>query len=369
MAVTETRTGAIYGIGVYATDTFGVSNSSLAVDDSLVGTTGIGSVVVTADAPVSVTGVSATSSVGDIEVDINIVAYWDSFLVSASIGSVTVTADNNVEVSGVSATSAVGTLPTPDSVYDVVGVEGTGTVNGGYTDKYDGFLAYGNTTNAIYGEGVYGTSRYGYVDSSIYHEVDDVSATGSVGFVSISAASETSLSASVVGEIITDAPAVIGDEVTVTADANTALPSVVGTSAVTTVTTRTTNVFTVSGLEATSAVNDVVVVAEANISLASVSGTSAVTTVTTTADSNTAVTGVSATGTIDENEVVRNNAIPTFTGVSATGAVTTVSVTTVRNVFQASDRNENRTVYIAAEKPRIVYIPQDKPRTVYVRAA
>ena len=220
MAVTETRTGAIYGIGVFGTDSFGISNTSLAVGDSVVGTSSAGSVVVTADAPVSVTGVSASTSVGSVEVDINIVAYWDSFLISGSIGSVTVTADAPVSVSGVAATSAVGTLPIPDSVYDVVGVEGTTVVNAGYTDKYTGFNVSTVNYNAIYGEGVYGNTRYGYVSGDLFYEVDEVTASGAIGSVSVAAGSDVDLNIYVSAEIVTDAPAVIGDEVTIVAEAN-----------------------------------------------------------------------------------------------------------------------------------------------------
>ena len=366
---TEVRTGSVYGIGVYGTDTFGVSNTAITVD-GVAGTSALNNVVVTADAPVPVTGVSATSSLNDVEVDINIVGRADADIpMAGSVGDVVVTADAPVDVTGLVATSAVGTLPTPDSVYDVVGVQGTTAVNGGYTDKYDGFLAFGNTTNAIYGEGVYGTSRYGFVDPSVFHEVGSVSATASVGNVSTSADNNTLISAGVFAEIITDAVAVVGDEVTIVAEANIVPTGVVGTSAAGDLTTQTTNVFELDDVSATGSVGDVTVVAEANTSVTGVLATSALEDVTTTADSNFTVTGVSATGTVDENEVVRNNARPTFDSVTATGSAGDVSVTTVRNVFQSANRIEARTVYVKAETPTVVYIPADKNRTVYVKAA
>lgn len=353
---TEVRTGSIYGIGVYGTDTFGVSNTAITVDG--VGASGsVGTSVVTADAPVVVTGVSAISSLSTVEVDINIVGRPDTDIpMTGSVGDVVVTADAPVDVTGLSATSAVGTLPTPDSVYDVIGVQGTTGVNGGYTDKYDGFLAFGNTTNAIYGEGVYGTSRYGFVDTNVFHEVDAVTATGSVGNVSTSADNNTLISAGVFAEIITDAVAVVGDEVTIVAEANIVPTGVVGTSAVDDITTQTTNVFEVDDVSATGAVGGVVVVAEANIPLTGVVGTSSLEDVTTTADSNFTVTGVSATGTIDENEVVRNNAVPTFNGVVGTTTSGNVTISTTTVIFDVANKDHQRTTFVEPDKPRIVYV-------------
>ena len=353
---TEVRTGSIYGIGVYGTDTFGVSNTDITVD-GVAGTSALNNVVVTADAPVPVTGVSATSALNDVEVDINIVGRADADIpMAGSVGDVVVTADAPVDVTGLVATSAVGTLPTPDSVYDVVGVQGTTAVNGGYTDKYDGFLAFGNTTNAIYGEGVYGTSRYGFVDPNVFHEVGSISATASVGNVSTSADNNTLISAGVFAEIITDAVAVVGDEVTIVAEANIVPTGVVGTSAAGDLGTQTTNVFELEDVSATGSVGDVTVVAEANTSVTGVLGTSALEDVTTTADSNFEVSGVSATGTVDENEVVRNNARPTFNGVTATNSAGNVTISTTTVIFDVANKDHQRTTYVEPDEPRIVYV-------------
>lgn len=366
---TEVRTGSVYGIGVYGTDTFGVSNTAITVD-GVAGTTALNAVVVTADAPVSVTGVSATASLGSIEVDINIIGRPDADIpMAGSVGTVSTVAEAVTIPASVSATNNVGTLPTPDSVYDVIGVEATGEVNGGYTDKYDGLYVVTNTTNAIYGEGVYGSSAYGYVDPNVFHEVDSVSATASVGNVSTSADNNTLISAGVFAEIITDAVAVVGDEVTIVAGADVDTNGVEGTASVGTVQTQTTNVFEVVSVSATGSLGNAIVVAEANTDVTGVETGSSIGDVTVTARSVVDVTGVSATGTIDANVVVRNNARPTFDSVPATSSLGSVSVTAVRNVFQSANRIEARTVYVKAETPTVVYIPADKNRTVYVKAA
>lgn len=86
-------------------------------------------------------------------------------------------------------------------------------------------------------------------------------------------------------------------------------------------------------------------------------------------DANVTPTGVSATGAIGTGFIIRNNAVPTFSGVSATNEVGTVTISTETNIFQAEDRNTRRQVYVNQEQPRIVYIHQDKPRKVYVEAA
>jgi len=116
-------------------------------------------------------------------------------------------------------------------------------------------------------------------------------------------------------------------------------------------------------------VGDVVVVAEANTSVTGVLGTSALEDVTTTAGSNFEVTGVSATGTVDEDEVVLNNAIPTFSGVTATNSPGNVTVSTTTVIFNVANRNDRRTAYVDRDELRIAYVNQDEPRIVYVRAA
>jgi len=317
-------------------------------------------------------GQELTGSVGSISAFIgNATVTPESAAATTTANSdFTFVGDANFSVSGTEGTGEITTAtPAASSNAPVTGVSASFTTpDTSYTDKYDGFLAYGSFTNAIYGEGVYGTSRYGYVDTSLFYEVPSVSATASAGSVTIVAGSDVDLNIYVSAELVTDAPGIIGDEVIITADAVTEPTGVSTTSAVGSIATQTENIFEVGSVEATTAIGDETVTADANTAVTGVSTTSAVDDVIVVARSVVVLTGTSATTSVG-TVVVANNARPTFDSVDATSAVGTVTVTTVRNVFQASDRNENRTVYIAAEKPRIVYIPQDKPRTVYVRAA
>ena len=361
--------GSLYGTGVYGTDVYGVSNVTITVD----GVTSSGAVTTTAisgNSTLTVTGVSATAQLGVPNVVAGTVATPDDDVpMVGSVGTVAVVANSSVTVTGVSATTTVNDLPTPDSVYDVVGVQGTTQLNGDYTDLHTGFYVYGNTTNAIYGEGVYGTSRYGFVDPNVFHEVSSVDATGAVGSVSIAAGSDVSLNIFVSAQVITDAPGIVGDEVTVTADAVVEPTGVAATGAAGDLLTQTENVFVVSSVEATGAVGDTVVEADANTAITGVSATATLDDVAITADSNVSVTGVAGITSLDTGFIVRNNARPTFTGVSAVGGVGTTTVTTTTNIFQAADRNARRQVYVLKEKPRVVHIPQDRPRKVYVEAA
>lgn len=394
----EVRTGSIYGVGVYGTDSFGVSNTQITVDGTA-GTTAINSVVVTADAPVPTIGVQGTTSLGDIEIDINIVGRPDTDIpMTASLGSINVTAAAPVPVTGVEATNEVGTLPTPDSVYDVTGVQGTTAVNAGYTDKYNGFAVNTTNYNAIYGEGVYSQTRYGYTDPSLFYEVSAVTAsgavgsvttvsaagvtpedarvtgsvgdltvvaasnfevsgvsasgaigtgfavsdnarpdfssvvaTGSIGFLTIQAGSDVDLNVYVSAEIITDSAGVVGDEVTITADANVTPESASATTTLGNFSLQTTNVFPVSGLEATGNIDDTTITADSNFEVSEVIGTGEVGTTTSTADSNFEVTGVSSTAVVGTGFAVFDNAQPTFPSVSATGAIGSVTLTADSN--------------------------------------
>ena len=285
-----TATGAIFGRGVYGTDSYGVSSDS-----------------------VTVTGVSGSSAVSAPQV----------YIVNARIQ---------------------------------VGVEGTGVINAGYTDKYTGFFAYGNNVSARYAEGVYGRSVYGLTDDNVFHEVSPVVGTGNVTGVTISAASETSLSVSVFAEIVTDAAGTVGDEVEVSASATIEPTGVEATGEITVPTQRTINRVPVTGLEGTGEIETLTMTGDANLSLTSVSGTSAVTTAVVQANSDVSVSGVSSTGTVDENEVVFNNAVPTITSEEATGVVNTVEVSTTAIIFNVANKDHERTTYVEPDKPRIVYV-------------
>lgn len=256
--------------------------------------------------------------------------------------------------------SATTSVSTPDvfivNARITEGVEGTGVVNAGYTDKYNGFYVSTNYVNSYYGEGVYGISRYGDTSSWTEVEVPEVVGTGNVTGVSVSAASETSLTVSVFAEIITDAEATVGDEVTVTAGATPTPSGVEGTGELGTITQKTVNRVPVSGVEGTSEITTTDITADCNLSLSGVSGTLAVEDVEATAGSINVVSGVSATGEVEEDEVVRNNAIPTLSGVTATNSPGNVTISTTTVIFNSANKDHDRTTYVEPDKPRIVYV-------------
>jgi len=207
-------------------------------------------------------------------------------------------------------------------------------------------------SGAIYGIGVYGTAEYGVSSTTI--SVDGTTATGSVGTVSISAGSTTELSAFVSAEIITDAPGIVGDEVTVTGDSDLELASVEGTGEVTTVSQLTINRVPVSGLSATGSVTTATVVAEANVEPESAEATGQA------GDgfnfqSIYFPTGVEGTGAVT-TVVVGNNAYPTFTGVTATNSAGNAIVSTTTVIFNTANKDFERVAFVQPDEPRIVYV-------------
>ena len=89
----------------------------------------VGAATVSADANVSVTGVSGTGSVGSVTVSANANAAVTGVAATGAVGSVTVTADSSTTVTGVAATGAVGSVTvSADAIVSVSGVAGTGAV-------------------------------------------------------------------------------------------------------------------------------------------------------------------------------------------------------------------------------------------------
>lgn len=90
------------------------------------GTTGLGSVTVTADANVSVTLAAATGSVDDVTVvegtGVNVAVTLGA--ATSSLGEETVTADANMSVTGFAATTGLGTV-NQVTIYKVTGVAAT----------------------------------------------------------------------------------------------------------------------------------------------------------------------------------------------------------------------------------------------------
>jgi len=106
---TSTRSGAIYGIGIYGVDTYGTSNVSIVPDGVQAVCTTDSGLVITADANHVVVGIVGLGLVG-------------------SIGPDQIIGEANVPVVGVVATGAVGDNLTFSLGHreDVTGVEGVG---------------------------------------------------------------------------------------------------------------------------------------------------------------------------------------------------------------------------------------------------
>ena len=263
-------------------------------------------------------------------------------------------------------------------------------------------------TGAIYGIGVYGTSRYGITgvilvpdgiqavgttDSGVNITADanhtvvslvglglvgsigpdqiigdanvpvvGVVATGSVNgnvtfkldykaiVASVQATGNTS-APTVVAKALTSVSGVFGVSVvgtaTIVAKAVTLLTGVAGTAQLGTPTQKTVNRIPVTGVGAIGVVGTVVLVAKAITNVTGISATGICGTVDAKAYSLYIVTGVEATGAVN-TVTIAENAIPTFDGVQATGFVGTTTVTVT--VFDY-------------EAVRDLYSPQ---RTVYV---
>jgi hypothetical protein len=93
------------------------------------GTGAIGSVTVTADANISVTGFPGRDLLVQYRLRLTPNTTVTGVSATGAVGSVTVTADANIAVTGVSATSAVGTVTTrTDNVLPVTGVSATGSI-------------------------------------------------------------------------------------------------------------------------------------------------------------------------------------------------------------------------------------------------
>lgn len=315
MAVTETKTGAWYGIATYGTELWSTASNSLALS--------------------SAETVEATGSVGSVTV-------------VEGVG-------DTATPSGVSANGIANDDLLVRMVFTPESTEATGAVNAGYTDRYTGFYVSTNFANAYYGEAIYGQSYYGNV--SAWTEVPLTAPTqmqGNVTGVTVSASSDTTLEVSVFAEIITDAELVIGDEVTVVAEAVVILTGVEGTSSVGDVTQRTQNTIIPTPVVGTGAVTTVSVTGDASFEPESAEGTGVV------GDglnfqsiySVTGVEGTGAAGTV----VVGNNAVPTFNGVSATGSPGNVVVTTTTVIFNVVNKDHERTTYVTPDDPRIVYV-------------
>lgn len=171
---TTTRTGAIYGIGIYGVDTYGTSNVSIVPDgvqavcttDSgliisgdanhvVVGIVGLGLVgsigpdQIIGEANVPVTGVEATAELGTAsQRTVNRVPVT-GIEATGAVGTVVIVAKAVTNITGVSAAGICGTVNAKAfSVFVVTGVQATGAVNDVTTAEnarptFDGVQAIG----------------------------------------------------------------------------------------------------------------------------------------------------------------------------------------------------------------------------------
>ena len=212
-------------------------------------------------------------------------------------------------------------------------------------------MASSTYTGALYGTGTYGSASYGITNVAVVPDGSQASATADTDII-------------ISGDALHNITSVVGVAVNggigaVTADgtASLAAVSVEATGEIGDITHLTVNRVPVTGVAATPAVDDVVIVAESLLTLPSTSSTVSVGSPVVTAGSVFAVTGVSATGEVEEDETVLNNAIPTFTGVSASIVFGNISISATQNVFDVANRSALRaTAKVPPAEPRIIYI-------------
>lgn len=171
-----------------------------------------------------------------------------------------------------------------------------------------------------WGRGTWSSGAWG---SAIPVELTGVSATTSVGSVTVDAAANVPT---------TGIAATTGvGSVTVSADANTSVTGQAGTSAVGSVTVAAAANVAVTGEAATSAVGSVTVTADANAPATGIAATTAVGSVVVKANADVAVTGEAAT--VSEGSVtVTGDANIPASGLSATGGVGSVTINAGANV-------------------------------------
>jgi hypothetical protein len=149
----STASGAVYGVGIYGTDSYGVASISITVDGVQASGTAQAHInIVTADATHTVTsiqGVTATGGIGDVTAasvvvpagvsatgaigtltarSVNLIP-TPTIDVLSEAGNVVVVADANFGMTGVSATGSAGDSFSFQSIYSVTGVSATGTVD------------------------------------------------------------------------------------------------------------------------------------------------------------------------------------------------------------------------------------------------
>jgi hypothetical protein len=112
---TVTRTGAIYGIGVFGQDLYGVSNVSI-IPVGVAATTAIGTVTVTAGAVVLPTGVQVVANVGNVV--ITVTAFPAGVEAVTAIGTVSVFNNALPNFTGVQASLLIGPVSVVTTSFD-----------------------------------------------------------------------------------------------------------------------------------------------------------------------------------------------------------------------------------------------------------
>jgi hypothetical protein len=107
---TSTPSGAVYDIGIYGTDVYGVASISILVDGVQGTCTTDSGVVIEADANHVVIGVSAAGAVGQVGTVGEAVVLAAGVEATGAVGTITQVTVNRVPVTGVAATGELGTL-------------------------------------------------------------------------------------------------------------------------------------------------------------------------------------------------------------------------------------------------------------------
>ena len=247
----------------------------------------------------SVQGTSATSTVGTVGVAIHEVTGVEG---TGQTSTVTTTADSNLTTASVSATSSANTVTTTaDNNTSVTGAVGDAE-------------SLVNITAAV--TGVEATATAGeigvFTGLFVTVEVTGLEATGSV--------TTATVTADAVADNLTglEATSTVNDTLTFIGDANFTLPSTEVTGQVATATTSGSSNTTSESAEGTGQTTTATVSGDANFALTSVEGTGEVTTVAISLPKNVDVTGVATTGSVT-TATITGTSDTTLPSVSVTG--------------------------------------------------
>lgn len=331
----ENLLGLRYASGI----SFVLELNAIAAVTGLSATTSLGNVAVDLVTPVDLTGVSATGQVSSVTVDTSL---DNTVLVSGvgavtSVGNVTIIAIGNitVDLTGLSSTTAIGEETIiGDSNLSITGEEAIGrtgdmTISGASVTGVSGIgstVGLGDETVTatanIFPTGVEATGGVGSVIIQSTYDVTGVEATTGLGSVTATGASVTVLT----GE---EATSVLGS-VTVTASAAVSLTGEEATSSVGDETVTGDASLSLTGEEATSEVGDETVVTSTTVVLSNIPQlTSALGDETVSAGADVDVTGEEATTVIGDETVTGDASVTLENAEEATGTLGNVTVETI----------------------------------------